>query len=133
MLQGIKAALTAKDTWESGWLMISVGSAPAVDDSFYKHQAVPFSNIGLDRHKSSLEIGREIHNIWILQTKSAEPSFNQRMPVIGIRDLMFVYIVIYGSLKPGNGFSLKLPGYFMNGRIGNFAAPRVKFTMVGKA
>ena len=109
MLQCVKAALTAKDTWESNWFMISVGGAPAVDNSFYKHQAVTFPGFGRNRSKDSLKIGGEKHNIRILQTKIIEPPFNQNVPVIGIRDLMFVNIVIDGSLKPGNGFSLKLP------------------------
>ena len=38
VLQGILAALTAKDTRESNWFMISIGGAPAVDNSLHKHQ-----------------------------------------------------------------------------------------------
>ena len=47
VLQIIFAALTAKDARESNWFMISIGGAPAVDNSFHKHQAMPFSRVGL--------------------------------------------------------------------------------------
>ena len=39
VLQGILATLTAKDTGESNCLMISMGGAPAIDNSLHKHQA----------------------------------------------------------------------------------------------
>ena len=54
------------------------------------------------------------------------------MPMIGIRELMFVNIVIYNSLKPGNGFGFKLPDQLQDGVVRNLAAARAKFTIVGR-
>ena len=43
VLQFISTTLTAEDAWKSNCLVIPVGCAPAIDNSFHKHQAVTLS------------------------------------------------------------------------------------------
>jgi len=133
VLQAVLATLTAKDARKSNCFMISVRSAPAIDNGFYKHQAMPLSVGGRKRVEGSLQVRTENISSWILNTKATEPSVNQNMPVISRAKLMFVDIVIYSSLKLGSGHSLEALDQPGNGQLRDLPTPSAKITIVGRA
>ena len=133
VLQAVLATLTAKDARKPNCFMISVRSAPTIDNGFYKHQAMPLSVSGRQRVEGSLQVRAENISSWVLNTKVTEPSVNQNMPVISRANLMFVDIVIYSSLKLGSGLSLKALDQPRNGQLRDLPTPRAKITIVGRA